>query len=181
MKLLAFDLATNTGVAFGGTGGMPIAMTYVLGDSGSKHGQRFAELGLVTRRLIADFKPDHIAIEEAIAGGAPGDASRVKLAMGLRACVMAAGFVHDIKVTEHAVASIRKHFVGQGNLASDKAKAATIRRCERLGWRVRNDNEADALALWDFVRNGLTKSSTLPPNGLFDHAIEYQRSRPQRT
>ena len=170
MKILAFDLATNTGVAFGGTSGVPIAMTYVLGDAGAKHGARFTELLIVTRKLIKQFEPDVIVIEEAIAGGAVGDKNRVRLAMGLRAIVLSAAFVANITTHELPVSTIRKHFIGQGNLPGEKAKQATVSRCERLGWPVRNDNEADALAAWDYARCRLVKTSTLPPNGLFEHA-----------
>lgn len=64
------------------------------------------------------------------------------------------------------IASIRRHFVGghvtsaaYGHLpvaarkaAARKAgKAAVMNRCRALGWAVRNDNEADACALWDYA------------------------------
>lgn len=168
-SILAFDLATATGMAFGRVDGSPVAQTFILGGSGSKHGARFTELRIVLRKLIRDLSPDHIAIEEAIAGGAPGDANRAKLAFGLRAIVLTEAFIANIPVTEIAVASIRKHFIGRGNLPAGTAKPATIARCEQLGWRPQNDNEADALAAWDAARNRLSKNSTLPPNGLFEH------------
>lgn len=174
---MAFDLATNTGVAFGRADTDPVAQSYKLGDTGSSHGQRFVELSLVTRRLIKTFSPDHIVIEEAIAGGAPGDANRAKLAFGLRAMVMAEAFAVGLPVMEISVQSIRKHFLGQGNIPSHKAKPMTIARCELLGWRVSNDNEADACAAFACAAYRLTKSATPHPGGLFDHVIARAKSQ----
>ena len=62
--------------------------------------------------------------------------------------------------------SIRKHFIGRGDLKRDAAKARTMERCQRLGWQIANDNEADACAVWDFARAKLVGRSTI--GGLFD-------------
>jgi Holliday junction resolvasome RuvABC endonuclease subunit len=161
MILLAFDLASNTGVAVGDSSSRPICSSEQLGDTGASHGARFAQALVMTKRLILEHKPDFIIVEQAIASGAPGAASRVQLAMGLRACVYATCHFHHIKFREYPVQTIRKHFIGRGNLKRDAAKGETINRCKRLGWAIANDNEADAAAAWDLARARLVGHSSI--------------------
>lgn len=52
-----------------------------------------------------------------------------------------------IKCREGRKASVNKYFAGHGWAKKDD----TIAICRRYGWRVRNDDEADACALWAFV------------------------------
>lgn len=167
MKILAFDLAGSTGVAVGPSSGKPVCHTEKLGPPDSTHGQRFVQLLRVTRRLLREHEPDAVVIEQAIAANAPGSQSRVQLAMGYRATVLIACFDVGLKPHEYAVSSIRKHFLGHGRMPGQAAKEAVFGRCCKLGWKVENDNESDAAALWDFARAKLTKTSTLP-RGLFD-------------
>lgn len=168
--ILAFDLATNTGVAVGRAGDKPALSTEVMGLSGEPHGTRFAQCMRMTKRLILQHSPDLIAVEEAIVSGAVGDANRAKMALGLRGAVFAIAHIHHIRCVEYPVQTIRKHFIGRGNLASEPAKVAVMSRCRLLGWRFSNDNESDAAAVWDLASARSRRSASLTPNGLFDHA-----------
>jgi Holliday junction resolvasome RuvABC endonuclease subunit len=168
MKILAFDLGTNTGVAIGDASERPLAHTERLGEAGQSHGARFAQALHMTRRLIEQHSPDLIAFEAPIAAGPKGAASRVQLSMGIRACIMAMAHLRSIETMEVPVQSIRKHFIGAGDLKREAAKQETIRRCRALGWHVVSDDQADACAVWDYARNSRTKISSPPPNGLFD-------------
>ena len=47
-------------------------------------------------------------------------------------------------------AEVRVYFIGT-NMRRAEAKAETKARCRALGWTYRDDNEADALALWAFM------------------------------
>jgi Holliday junction resolvasome RuvABC endonuclease subunit len=170
MKILALDLATNTGVAIGNAHEKPLCSSERLGEAGDLHGARFLQAQYMLSRLIKKHHPDLIAIEAAIAGGVQGGQERVQLAMGLRACVMSVAHMHKTKVEEYAVQTVRKHFIGNAKLRRDAAKTATINRCQQVGWRVANDNEADAAAVWDYARTKRLKISTPPPESLFDHA-----------
>lgn len=169
MRLLALDLATTTGCAFGAALSEPRWWTLRLKGS---HGARFAQLYIDTRKLIRANHPDLILIERAIAGGAPGGASRVQLAMGLRASVMAAAFMEGgVRVDDSlAPSTIRKHFIGHGRLPSAKAKREVGRRCVELGWPVDNDNESDALALWHYGACRWGERPSGARGGLFDDA-----------
>lgn len=169
MKLLAFDLATVTGVAVGDARASgPNCFTENLGSAGESHGARFAQAARMTKRLIQTHKPDHIAIEQPIASGAKGSASRVAMAMGLRAAVFLTAHMMHVPVSEHSVLTVRSHFIGHGRLPRKQAKEAVIRRCCRLGWPVGNDNEADAAAVWEYVRAHHRIASVAPMGGLFD-------------
>ena len=170
MKLMALDLATNTGVAIGDVSGSPLCHSESLGKAAGSQGARFSEALYMTRRLIEQHKPDAIAIEAAVITGVVGGQARLESALGIRGVVMCVAHVKRVAVYEHAVVSIRKHFIGSGKVKRAEAKAATIARCRQLGWHVANDNEADAAALWDFTRAKLRLGATPSAGGLFDGA-----------
>lgn len=149
MIFIALDIATATGVAVGDPTGEPTFFTEKLG-AGSQ-GSRFAGMMLLVRRLIKDHQPNLIAIERIMAQGGGGGQSRAELAGGLRGVVLCSAFVSNSRVREFYVATIRKHFIGEGRLKRKEAKERTINECQMRGWQVENDNEADALALWDLI------------------------------
>jgi len=173
MKILALDLATATGVAIGDAHGAPLCHTERLGQAGQPHGARFSEALHMTRRLIEQHKPDLVVIESPIVTGVKGGEQRAQLAMGLRACVLAVCHMRGVKTSEYAVQSIRKHFIGDPRAKRDRAKRLTIERCQRRGWHVSNDNEADACAVWDYARAKIGVA-TPTPNGLFDTRPEQE-------
>ena len=149
MIFIALDIATATGVAVGDPAGEPTFFTEKLG-AGSQ-GSRFAGMMLLVRRLIKEHKPDLIATERIMAQGGGGSQARAELAGGLRAVVLCYAFFANTRVREFHVATIRKHFLGHGRLQRKEAKRRTIIKCQMRGWQVENDNEADALALWDLI------------------------------
>lgn len=167
-KILAFDLATATGVAFGQPGQVPTCFSERLGGAGADQAIRFAQALHMTQRLIKGYAPDVIALEAPLAAGGGGAQSRAELAMGIRGCVIGMARHLRVPTVQFAVPTIRKHFVGHGRLKRTEAKRATIKRCSQLGWSVANDNEADAAALWDLTCAKLRASATETPGGLFD-------------
>jgi Holliday junction resolvasome RuvABC endonuclease subunit len=62
---------------------------------------------------------------------------------------------HDagLPVFEAAPGTVRKHFLGKGMTPrkSKEIKEAVMARCSQLGWKVRTDHEADALAILDYT------------------------------
>lgn len=167
MIILALDLATTTGVAVGSPGNRPICFTENLGNAGEHHGARFAQAFRMTKRLIQQYKPDLIAIEAPIGTAGGGTKNRPLVLMGIRACVMGVSHMMHVPTEQHEVGTIRKHFLGVGNLKRDDAKRATIGRCRSLGWTVMNDNEADAAALWDYACARLSRSHAIASTPLF--------------
>lgn len=177
MKILAMDLASETGVAIGHADAAPVCLTERLGEPGDPHQSRFSYALNMMNLLIKKHRPDMVAIEQAIASGPVGGQSRVQLAMGFRACVMGVCKMRNTGVREFHVSTVRKHFIGNGGLGGEAAKKAVMQRCKVLGWSIANHNEGDACAVWDYARYVLTRHSTLPPTDLFDHGSSSERSQ----
>lgn len=165
MKILALDLASQTGIAFGRPGERPVLRTEKLGIT---HPQRFAQAMITTRKLCREFKPDLIVIEAPLAAGGGGTKANPELAMGIRGCVIGMAFIEGVSTAQYPVQTIRKHFLGHGGLKRAEAKRKTVARCRALGWNPQTEDEADAAALWDLTCQLRCKQSTAPMGGLFD-------------
>jgi Holliday junction resolvasome RuvABC endonuclease subunit len=172
--ILALDIATRTGCAFGVAGGIPRATTIRL-DRVSGEPERFAEMLRATRGLIQRLKPDVLVYEAPIGGG-----TKVVLPGQLAACAAGEAARLGIPVHSFGLSTIRKHFLGKALSSRDfpglsKAqsrtaiKRAVIARCLQLGWEVRNDDEADALALHDYASMTLGRVQSAPLGKLFTH------------
>lgn len=157
MRVLALDLATTTGVTIGASGEAPRAWSVDLGR-GKTEDARFSNVLRLTQGLIREHKPDLIVGEAAI-GGPKSSAYLI----GLVACVRGAAFNFDVRYEPAYLSTVRKHFLGKSlttkhfphlkPAAAKKAiKAEVIKRCELLGWRPETDDEADAMAIWDWAQ-----------------------------
>jgi Holliday junction resolvasome RuvABC endonuclease subunit len=167
MNCLALDMATHMGWAAGDLAGQPTWGSEVLGPSGATQGQRFLQAFISVQKVISQVKPDLVVIEAAIPAGAAGGAARSQMAMGYRAIVHALAFKVNLPVEERYVATIRAYFIGRGGRGGEQAKIETVQQCTRLGWHTENDNEADALALWDLIGSEKGLRQTAPLGGLF--------------
>jgi Holliday junction resolvasome RuvABC endonuclease subunit len=166
MIIVALDLASQTGVAVGEPASKPILFTEKLGLSGCHHGERMAEAMRMMNRIIKQYEPSLIVLEAPLK--LPGTRADIEqVLMGLRGCVMGVAHMHHIQFEQHAVQTIRKHFIGHGRLKRKAAKAATIARCKQLGWNPRNDDEADAAALWDLACSHTSRAHSLAGTPLF--------------
>lgn len=172
--ILAFDLASRTGVAFGRAGDIPRATTVDLGRARSE-GARFAEILRATRVLLDRFEPG-LVVYEAPVGGPRTSHFLVAVA----GCFVGQATLMGYSPVSVSIQSVRRHFIGchptAKSLGTSKAKAReqiksmVIARCGALGWPVRNDDEADALALFDFAQATMTQAQSAPLGGLFDGA-----------
>ena len=171
MKIIAFDIARNTGIAIGETGGDPKAWSINLGAT---HDQRFAKALQITSKLIRAHKPDLIVIEDVV-----GRAKTPHVNVMIIGCVR--GVAHDRKVPVkmYDVAEIRKHFLGRNvtkrdfpnmtqNQSRKAIKALVIKRCQLLNWDVKNDDQADACAIWDYAASLHRSHQSAPLGGLFN-------------
>lgn len=156
MKILAMDIASNTGVCFGGACEVPHTWSVDFGK-GLSDGRRFANALKFTRDCIEKYQPDHLAVECAIGGKTTSH-----FLVGAFSCVVGQAHLMGVPVLRFQVASIRKHFLGKHlrsvdypGLSKQRARAeikqAVIRRCISLGWKVEDDDAADAAALWDYA------------------------------
>lgn len=155
MKIVALDIATNTGICVGTPGADPKAWSINLGPPPDE--RRFSNALRLTQGLIETHKPDLIVVEAAIGGP---KASHYLI--GLVACVRGCAFNRGIDLVAANLSAVRKHFLGRAFTVNDfphltkhgakKAiKAEVMKRCELLGWPVETDDEADAVALWDWA------------------------------
>ncbi len=172
MRVLTFDIATSTGVAWGTAGETPLATTHDLGK-GLSDAKRFAKVIEIAGDHIETYQPDLVAYEAPVAGKHANH-----LLIGLVGCVagVAASYGHDpVKID---IGSYRKHFLGKHYIKRDfptlkdaaarKAiKQLVIDRCELLGWSPDNDDEADAMALWDYAAAKARGHQSVPAGGLF--------------
>lgn len=184
MKILALDVATNTGVCVGSSDAAPRAWTVNLGEA-PKHGRlskadkekldakRFSNVLQLTHGLIAKNEPDLIVIEAPI-GGQEANAYLIGLVACIRGCAANRG-VNCITAHE---STVRKHFLGKAYRAADfpmkkaQAKLAIKRmvadRCRLLKWDPETLDEADAMALWDWACATQVRSYQAQPlGGLF--------------
>lgn len=185
MKVLALDVATNTGVAVGESGGTPKAWSVSLneglplklpGESPQERkyrleNGRFSNVLRLTHGLIATHKPDFIAIEAAV-GGAKASFYLVMLVGNVRGCAAN----HGVNSQTFNIGSVRKHFLGKAYTTRDfpelkpakakqRIKGLVMDRCRILGWEVEDDDSADACATWDYACATKVPSYQAPPKG----------------
>lgn len=152
--LVAIDASTrSTGFAFGGQndgsprGGcwvLPGADEHVFDLTLSKAAESIGELCRMVRA-------DHLMIEAPLLlvdreHSAATAMALIQLTGAIRAAAKRAG----AKVHLASVQTVRKHFIGVGNLKRDEAKKAVMDRCRLLGWSVKNDDQGDATAVWAY-------------------------------
>lgn len=156
MKILAMDIASNTGVCFGTACSTPNAWSVDFGK-GLSDSRRFANALKFTKTCIEKYQPDYVAVECAIGGPTTSH-----FLVGAFSCVVGQANLMGVEVLRFRVASIRKHFLGKHLRMSDypglskphakkEIKRAVISRCNALGWSVEDDDAADAAALWDYA------------------------------
>lgn len=155
-RVIAFDVATKTGCAFGVSGGIPKAWTVNLAKGGANH-LRLARAIQMTAACIERFKPELVVVEPAIGGAKKGT-----LLIELAACVKGEAARRGCRIVEYYPTTARKHFVGRSKTTRDfpgktraaaKAaiKAEVLHKCRILGWDVEGLDAADACCLWDYA------------------------------
>jgi len=148
LNILACDLATTLGWAFGNLGGAPIWGHHRNGGrAGASVGAKLDDYANWLERQIATLKPDSIWLETPFVGR-DVNASTVLLLYGLAAFTAREAWRRDITLHRVTTHEVTKFFLGSAGRRRVDKKAATIARCLELGWRVESDDEADALALF---------------------------------
>ena len=156
MKIVALDIATQTGIAVGSSGSNPTCWSVDIGK-GLSEAARFSNILKLTQGLIATHEPD-LVVCEAFIGGDKASAYLI----GLAACVRGCAYNRGIKVEMVFPATVRKHFLGKALTSRDfpgmkvaKAKIAIKERvaaqCRAIGWKVPDLDAADAAATWDWA------------------------------
>jgi Holliday junction resolvasome RuvABC endonuclease subunit len=171
MIVLALDIATSTGVAVGTAGSAPVAWSEDLGR-GQIDDLRFSKALALVSSLLAEHKPDLVAVEAPVGGPQTSH-----LLVGLVACVRGCVANRGVPLVSYHSGSVRKHFLGRvltvrdfPALSKGKAKQAikaeVIKRCQLLGWDVPDHDSADAAALFDYA-GAMAGVQVQPGGGLF--------------
>ena len=149
-KVLALDLATVTGWAYGEPGNAPEFGSLRFAKPGAPHGEVYRGM----RAWLNDWITDSSLIvyeSPAAASVMMGKTNLDTLRLLIGLCEHVEELCYGrIDLREARVSDVRAHFIGTNKIKRADAKVATIDRCLRLGWKVDNDNEADACALWHF-------------------------------
>lgn len=153
--ILAIDASTTkTGFAFGGPhDGAPKGGVWKLpGAEDHTFPLTCARLGRSITELCRMLKIEHVAVEKPIVAMGANNAAHTMVAlMKLTGGIITVAAMTGASVSEPAISTVRKHFIGQGNLRSQDAKRAVMERCRLLGWPYQDDNQADANAVWAFA------------------------------
>ncbi len=170
VRILALDLATNFGWALGSPeDGVLQSGSHRLGKTGEDVGLFLHQFRTWLTDAIAGKTPDAIAFEQPVLP----DARKTSITT-LRKLYSLAGLTeliaHDAKIdcVEANTSDICTHFLGKGfPRKRDPRKKATIAKCRERGWRVSDDNHADALALLDFILSRQRPELALESTPLF--------------
>ena len=169
---MAFDIAGRTGIAYGRAGETPRATAIDLGKHLSE-GKRFSRMIRATNELLSKYRPDLVVYEAPIGGPRTSH-----FLVGIAACFTGEATRLGFEPKEINLASVRKHFLGKhlttksfpgkskGQVRSE-IKRSVVARCYALGWTVRDDDEADACALWDYASATYGRAQAAPVGGLF--------------
>jgi hypothetical protein len=174
--ILALDIATRTGWAAGRVGETPVSGSIRFGNSSDNEDVIFgAALDWASTFLQGKCRPDILMIEALLPPiakiGNTTAAVRDRLA-GLHGVVRAVASLRGISnIRECTVGDVRAHFIGDRKAKRGIAKAETMRRCARLGWQYRDDNAADALAVWSYACAQIDPATALRTVPLFNRAV----------
>jgi len=149
--VLALDLATVTGFAWGRPGEVPEFGSYRFAKPGSSRALIYRNFRLWLDLKVSACKPELVVFESAavpsiMSGKTNIDTTKVLFGLTEHLEEWAQG---RVELREASVSQVRSHFIGQ-NMKAKIAKPMTVDRCRERGWNVETDDEADACALWDY-------------------------------
>lgn len=152
-KVLALDLATVTGWCYGAPGERPEFGFLRFGPPGSSRAAIYREYRSWLNDWLIDRDPPKVVVFESAAipmvMQGKTNANTIKLLIGMCEHTEELCFSR-VELREAMASQVRAHFIGTNRVQRADAKKRTIERCNALGIEVKNDNEADAVALWHY-------------------------------
>lgn len=171
--LLALDVATTTGWAYGLPGDRPEFGHYRSGRPRDGAGEILSQFHTWLYRCCADWQPRMVVFEapyvprvaprkvrtrtgqvvSTVPSGAPPiDIHVLRRLLAMCGLVEMVTHEQNIPCREEASNIICKHFTGNGSWGGRaNKKAATQKMCAVYGWPNVSEDEADALALWVYA------------------------------
>lgn len=166
MIVLAFDIATQTGWACGAYGEKPTFGSFRCDSQGTRLGRRLRICGHHVVELIDRLKPD-VIVREAPELLPHDTVSPLVITYALHGQIDACADQAGLRCTPYRQDTVRSHFIGMAkapkvigkgftggkrkDIRRDWMKETVMKRCRLLGWKVKNDDEGDACALWDYA------------------------------
>ncbi len=168
--VLALDLASVTGWAFGEPGDRPKYGSQRFASAGASHEAVFFAAARWMSNACDDLAPDVVVWEAPLATifkrGSTNTATTTLL-YGLPAVMGMTAYAHDVfDIRKADTRDVRLHFIGS-NPKRVKAKPMVMQQCHTMGWPVTDDNQADALATWHYMCSLLEPSIAVRPLPLF--------------
>jgi hypothetical protein len=174
--ILGLDIATRCGHALGRVGETPISGSVRFGNASSDEDVIFGSaLDWCSQFLQPHPRPDVVMIEALLPPdamkGHTSKAVRDRLA-GLHGIIKAVAQLRGVaRIETCSVGDVRAHFIGHRGAKRKTAKLETMRRCTALGWTYKDDNAADALAIWSYACALIDPALALRMTPLFNRAI----------
>lgn len=154
---LALDISSNTGWALCRPSDLldpafkPLSGAVRLGMTGATPQEKGWAFIQWLGEAVSFHKPRMLIYEAPLPTSRPQGGSTNSTAFMLIGLAFLAGAVANgfgcYHIDAAYASTVRKHFIGKGNVQRSQAKALTIKRCQELGWTPKTDDEADALAL----------------------------------
>lgn len=153
MIILALDLATNTGFAFGKPDASPEFGSNVLPSTGDDVGRFLLAHEEFMHNLIDQAQPDLLLFESPVfypKTGADGKLVVTQSKASLRKLYGLAGITEMVALKRKVDCGevdnqkAKKVFTGAGGKKGDRI----IGECHSRGWLVNNEDEADACCVW---------------------------------
>ena len=148
MILLTLDIATKTGWAFGASS-HDLSFGSVTFDQKTL-GARGAAFVAWLSGMICEHHPGDVVFEAPVLPRKTALAT-VRILSGLAFACETICFKKNIRCSEAHQQTVRLFVAGRGNASKDDVAAAV----SRLGYRPRNHDESDAIALWLYSAHAL--------------------------
>lgn len=161
LRLLCLDLATVSGWAAGPPSATPAFGSFRI--HGSELGRFMAEFVEHLERVFALTRPTLIVFEAPIIRQKHSSLATVRKLTGLACMTEVFAHAKEIPVREAGGDEITRALLGRARFPGGRKekKAATVSACKALGFAVRDDNEADAVALWLYAA-GMLDAGRVP-------------------
>lgn len=146
---MCLDLATRLGWAYRSAGGAVLHGIYAL-PSQTDVGHFLHRYDLWLSEMLDGMQPSAIWFEAPYVDANTHQETALKL-LGLASHTRLVAFRRRINATPVNNSSVRKHFLGSKRGDRKTLKRLTIEACIAHGWNPKSDDDADALAIMDWV------------------------------
>lgn len=148
MKILALDVGTKTGWCIGNIHSTDQKYSGVQNFAlkrGESQGMRFLRFDRWLEKMVLDEKPDVVVFEQPF--HLKGHANTVL--NGMIGILLVICSKHNVEHFPVEPPKLKKYATGKGNCSKDAMVAEATRRYNKP---ILDDNEADALLMWDWAR-----------------------------